>query len=719
MKNKNRSESDVFTELIELCSAPGYLHAISFFCSRDNTISYEDVITSDDMFNQIQPERLVRTEISTLIGLACKGEIDYKPQPPNIIKEYIIKTERLLNDLHQSMMLAMKEKLDINLTSNADYNPLKNGATLRELIFYGGETAYDFQYLELSRLKYVSDNRWLEKNKGFSIENAIDVILAIQKFQSKKINNSLSELIEKDQKTWNMLDVYTFTVADIALEIGLSQELVRNVISSFVSTASLNDFKSLDDFNPKNAYPIIQLNQKEYALFQNYSLTEALYENPFFWFYDDKDYRNVAMKNRGDFTESFSAKRLENVFGKKNVYQNIKIIDSKSQVLGEIDVLVTFAERAIVLQAKSKRLTIASRKGNDFSLQNDFEKAVQNAYEQAYLCSKLIPDESYKLISEDGSELYINRIFREIYPFCVVSDHYPALSVQAKQFLIFKETEVIKPPFVMDVFFLDTLSEMLDSPLYFLSYINRRTLYNEKILSAHELTVLSYHLKRNLWIEDDYTIMHFNDDICIDIDLAMMSRRLELPGTRTPEGILTKLAGTTLGKLIDTIDNFDDSDAIDLGFMLLQLGEDTLDELNNGIDYIAQLTLSDGRSHDFTIALDTISTGLTVHCNKSSLGLASINLRQHAEKRKYKHKAQEWFALCIDPENKKLRFLFKLYYDWERSNNMDDVLEPLASEIRLTRNNLSGSLLRRKIGRNEACPCGSGLKYKKCCINKI
>ncbi len=23
-----------------------------------------------------------------------------------------------------------------------------------------------------------------------------------------------------------------------------------------------------------------------------------------------------------------------------------------------------------------------------------------------------------------------------------------------------------------------------------------------------------------------------------------------------------------------------------------------------------------------------------------------------------------------------------------------------------------------KVGRNEPCPCGSGLKYKKCCINE-
>ena len=24
----------------------------------------------------------------------------------------------------------------------------------------------------------------------------------------------------------------------------------------------------------------------------------------------------------------------------------------------------------------------------------------------------------------------------------------------------------------------------------------------------------------------------------------------------------------------------------------------------------------------------------------------------------------------------------------------------------------------KKVGRNEQCPCGSGKKYKKCCINK-
>ncbi len=29
------------------------------------------------------------------------------------------------------------------------------------------------------------------------------------------------------------------------------------------------------------------------------------------------------------------------------------------------------------------------------------------------------------------------------------------------------------------------------------------------------------------------------------------------------------------------------------------------------------------------------------------------------------------------------------------------------------------SMKREKIGRNAPCPCGSGVKFKKCCIDKV
>jgi len=38
--------------------------------------------------------------------------------------------------------------------------------------------------------------------------------------------------------------------------------------------------------------------------------------------------------------------------------------------------------------------------------------------------------------------------------------------------------------------------------------------------------------------------------------------------------------------------------------------------------------------------------------------------------------------------------------------------------IRGTESYKSKSINKRKIGRNDPCPCGSGLKYKKCCLKK-
>ena len=72
LKKEVREESEFFSELAQVCSSPGYVHAIAYFCFRDNTIRYADAITPEDVLQQFSMERLARTEISTLIGLACK-----------------------------------------------------------------------------------------------------------------------------------------------------------------------------------------------------------------------------------------------------------------------------------------------------------------------------------------------------------------------------------------------------------------------------------------------------------------------------------------------------------------------------------------------------------------------------------------------------------------------------------------------------------------------
>ena len=53
------------------------------------------------------------------------------------------------------------------------------------------------------------------------------------------------------------------------------------------------------------------------------------------------------------------------------------VTNQKVYRLGEIDVLVFFADRAMERQAKSKQLTLESSKGNERKIRDDFKEPIQ------------------------------------------------------------------------------------------------------------------------------------------------------------------------------------------------------------------------------------------------------------------------------------------------------------------------------------------------------
>jgi len=718
MNKQARNESEIFDDLANLCTSSGYAHAIAYFCFRDNTLRFNGKnVSIQDVLKQFSSNRLVRTEVSILIGLMYTKEIDLSIPEPHIIQGYIDKTESLLKEIHDSMMLPVMSDLFSKVSKEKDFNPFKNGSALREAIFYGGESAYDFQYLELSIKKYSKDNDWFVNNKGYSINEACKVVSAITDFQINKINQIFQDLINKDPRDWSILPAFIFNAEEISDVSGIHSVIVKSVIESFTApTSNRNEsFLAIDDFNLTNAYPIIRIEDSIYLLFQSYSLMEALYETPFFWFNDDNSYRNIAMKHRGDFTEEFSADRLETVFGNHRVFTNIDIFDSKNTKLGEIDVLVVFANRAIILQAKSKKLTISARKGNDQVLQDDFKKAIQNAYDQGFSCATFLLNNEYKLYNSESHEIKVDRNFKEIYIFCVVSDHYPALCFQSRQFLNYLKTDIIMSPFVIDVFSLDVITEMLQTPLHFLSYIKRRTGYADKVFSTHELTILSYHLKQNLWIDDQYNMMMLTDDISSDLDLAMMTRRKNIPGVATPEGILTQLNGTTIDQIIKDIEFLEHSKAIDLGFCLFQLSGNTLEKISKGIKILAELSNEDGKLHNLVMTIDDKTTVLIIHCGHDPIDICRSKLKKHCEQRKYTERLQKCFGISLNPKNLQIKSILNLNYEWEFSNTKEAAVKNLPN-LQDMMPFASKSRSQEKVGRNEPCPCGSGKKYKKCCI---
>ena len=717
--NDVRTEAAIFTDLSELCASSGFVHAIAYLCYRDNTFSYnlDKGVESEDVLQQFSMERLVRTEISALIGLAFKHGIDFKIPTQQDLQKYAEEAEKLLHEYHVSMMPSHE-----NLFENGQFQPEKmgemisSGEMLREAIFYGGESAFHFQYRDLCLKKYEKDSDFFQKKWGYTLQQAYDVIYCLEEIQNQHLNRNMEEMVAKDPSEWTFLPAFTFTYKEVANACKHDLNTVKNVLNSFTASGSNETYISIDSFNITNAYPIIKLNEEEFLLLQYYSLVEAFYETPFFWFLEDSKYKSIALKNRGDFTEGFAYERLTQVFGEKNVFKNINIYGSDGNIAGEVDVLVIYADRAIVLQAKSKKLTLQARQGNKSNLENDFEKAVQAAYDQGYSCAEfMLEPDRYTLKHEDGTLVERREKLKEVYITCLVSDHYPALFTQSNQFLKTQVSEEILPPYVMDVFFLDALTEMLNRPLHFLSYINRRATYNKQVHASFELTVLSYHLRRNLWIEDDLSYMQLGDDICADLDLAMMVRRRGIPGNDTPEGILTEYEGTPIDRVIKQIEQKENTNIIDFAFLLLSLSGDTIHDINKAIDRITLLSRKDGKTHDLTLFFDKPDCGFTIHSNAHPKELALKSLGDHCERRKYTSKASKWHGLCLHPDDGSFRFGVTLDFEWKYSAKMGEIVRYLPKPQKHIDFNAKNKR-RKKIGRNELCPCNSGKKFKKCCM---
>lgn len=719
-----RAEQEIFSDLEALCRSPGYAHAIAHFCFRDQVVSYSKNLKADDYAKLFSSERLIRTEMSTLIGLMLRSPIELALPDLQTVQSYLDRTEALLKELHEALnapLMAEMKKAIASPGGPQSLNPFSTAEVLREPIFYSAESAYTFQYRDLSIQKYAYDEEWLIKNKGFTALEARNITSALLEFLNNKLLNTLEEFRNIPSDEWSLLTGFQFTAADIATVSGLSLDKITAFIDAYTCPENGNPtFTSLNEFNAVNAFPILKGQGDSYILFLYASLTEALYETPFYWMNGDKAYAATAMTNRGAFTEEFVEARLQRVFGTKKVFRGIDIWENstKKKRLGEIDTLVLFGDYAIVVQAKSKKLTLAARKGNDLQLQADFKAAVQSACNQALDCSQHLLSGAPFFADSSGTEIKLEAPLKKVYPICVVSDHYPALSFQASQFLTCKPTKDIQQPLVSDVFFIDVVSEFLETPLRFLSYLELRAKVGNNISLSHEIVALAFHLRRNLWL-GEYDFMMIADDISVDLDIAMAARRDGVRGETTPPGLLTHLTGTPVGKLIEEIENCPAPGAIATGLELLKLSGESAINLSRLIDQITKDTLKDGKPHDATLFFDDAGSGITVHCNDLPVMLASPKLERHCELRKYDTKADTWFGLAIRPEDGGIRFGLLLDTPWKQDVTMDNTTAQLPNLQPARRiKQIIKTKKATKVGRNDLCPCGSGRKYKKCHLLK-
>jgi hypothetical protein len=354
-----RAELEIFAELSDLCVSPGFIHAIAYICLRDNMIKFSGEMTTDDMWNLYGRERLIRNEINVLIGLLIKKTIDFTDPGVDELKRYVARAHEALDEIHHSILAPVVPLTPGDMAALGA--ALSSGAVMRESIFYGGESAYMFQYRDFAPERYAQDDSWIVANQGFSMREAANVVKAVGALHNEKCTTAFRAQEKDSPSAFDSLPSYEFTAVEISALSGVAQDTVSRILSAFALPAEERNsgFAAVDAPNAAAITPLLRRGEK-FILFNIFDLSEVLCQAPYFWMLGDRAHQPSASKHRGEFTENFAQSRLAAVFGAKNVQTNVNIVRART-VVGEIDVLVIFGDVAIVVQAKSKQLTALAR----------------------------------------------------------------------------------------------------------------------------------------------------------------------------------------------------------------------------------------------------------------------------------------------------------------------------------------------------------------------
>ena len=491
-RSEPRPLAEIFENLRSLAHCEGALHEISNLIYRDHfvTVDRQEGRVVDDPEYRWSTSKLNANEILLLLGLMVQSSADRTFSAQRVGDGFVAGADLLLREFHDRVIADAALRFDPT-PGGIDGRENSIGLFAREAIYYGAAGFYLHQFLNFSRQRYRKDTEWLLGNVGVSIRP----MLEIAKFIMDRINTQMTAVGHlrengRDFSKSELTDSLLIAKEDVRKKFGGKSDAF---LSKFVTPITNANEKFTDPFavNGVALAPIIEMGDYLYVPIQ-YRLCESIYESPFFWMMDDGDYANVHAEHRGEFVEYTAADILSSVFGSANVHKNVVVARNAGERGGEIDVLVSYGEFVIVVQAKSKRVTLKARAGDNGALNIDFKGAIQDPYKQALECIELIKAGA-KCIADNGNELELHALPR-FFPMVVLSDAFPA-STMLSRAMLQRSHEIA--PVIWDIGVLDCAARLLPSPIEMLFYLKCRADAFDHIVSDSEYTYfgLPYSIK--------------------------------------------------------------------------------------------------------------------------------------------------------------------------------------------------------------------------------
>ncbi|MGG7162207.1 YecA family protein [Clostridium ihumii] len=599
----------------------------------------------------------------------------------------------------------------------------------------------------------------MEKLIGFYPADAWKVVSAYERYISKTMinfrnrtkenildNSSEPSRFYKKLFNYNYKEIMKFKLDDIVDECpDVSVEHIQAFLDFF--TINLDNqkefqYKYITDDNPYLSKPILKENDS-YYIPAPYGILWNLRErieveikgNQKFWNRYDK-------KHKAKFLEDESVRLFQKILPQCKIYKSLYYYPEGDTSGCELDAIALYDNIIILIEAKSGIYTRPAKRGGLLRLENDIQKNIEYAYLQGNRTKKYIIDSEEAIFYENNNKSKeVLRIrgekYRHIFIINTTLDYFAELGIdlyKLRNLGIYKESEF---PWTVCLSDLEVISDFMDFPNQFIYYMMIRSKINNTLSSTnkvkllYELDLLAMYKLENTEKFNKYDCEAFDEKIIIDLlkdkdddkpyeiqqcvskDFSLFFYEFydEYLKTKQKPKIINKLYNERFLSICRQIEEYNEFGYSDFIFRFLDMELECQNWIISNIDNLCLKSKRDKKMHALTIKqMPTqffdekygmvIYVGYVKERNRiEELARRSGIVQQGLTGIK------DWITLCIYLDDD--RHLVNQFYYFFGNEKSALIGNSIVQHIPIQKS--------EKIGRNDHCPCGSKLKYKKCC----
>jgi hypothetical protein len=394
----------------------------------------------------------------------------------------------------------------------------------------------------------------------------------------------------------------------------------------------------------------------------------------------------------------------------------------------EADVVVAWGPFLVICEAKGKRIANDAMRGNREKLKRTIRENIQDAFIQSRRVVRILERDGKIQFKEKATGRLIEvkqDSLRRVMSISVTLQHFMGIPTQlavTQGLGLFKGNAY---PWSVSIDDLDVITRFSGSPDVFLHYIERRIAHQKCNVDFHgdELDIFGHYLDNRLHpslYEGRKDIEEHTGKNCISFqggeERFAPFYMSEWTGEPPPSSKVEIKVPPEIQNVLNELRNRYDDGSRWIAFALLGLSPIALDHLAVSLQDLRTIPTVGQRINRITVLDGDIVINVMAQSGLAKVDfLKNVTMRSSIEH--YRRKPNATITFGIDQREAVKAFEFALWIDkpWQRNQLMDKLVAEDHEKPRVVQVPSNA----KKRGRNDQCPCGSGKKFKKCCIGRM